>query len=55
MYRIVKKRVLNPTVTLMEVEALAALEAGEELCLPLLAGEEDGPWLLDWEEWRGAV
>ena len=40
-----------PTV----VEALAALEAGEELCLPLLAGEEDGPWLLDWEEWRGAV
>ena len=40
-----------PTV----VEALAALRAGEELCLPLLAGEEDGPWLLDWEEWRGAV
>ena len=31
------------------------LAAGEELCLPLLAGEEDGPWLLDWEEWRGAV
>ena len=37
------------------VEALAALRAGEELCLPLLAGEEDGPWLLDWEDWRGAV
>lgn len=37
-----------PTV----VEALAALERGEVLCLPLLA--EDGPTLIDWEEWRGA-
>lgn len=46
-----RRGVEAPTV----VEALAALEAGEELCLPLLAGEEDGPWLLDWEEWRGAV
>ena len=46
-----RRGVEAPTV----VEALAALRAGEELCLPLLAGEEDGPWLLDWEEWRGAV
>ncbi|MBD5134004.1 MAG: hypothetical protein HDT38_05990 [Clostridiales bacterium] len=35
------------------VEALAALERGEGLCLPLLAG--DGPSLIDWEEWRGAA
>ena len=40
-----------PTV----VEALAALYGGEGLCLPLLTGEEDGPVLLDWEEWRGAA
>lgn len=33
------------------VEALAALEEGETLTLPLLAGEE--PRLIDWEEWRG--
>lgn len=32
------------------VEALARLERGEELTLPLLAGE--GPALIDWEEWR---
>lgn len=38
-----------PTV----VDTLARLERGEELCLPLLAG--DGPYLIDWEEWRGAV
>lgn len=36
-----------PTV----VEALAALERGEVLTLPLLTG--DGPVLIDWEEWRG--
>ena len=35
-----------PTV----VEALAKLESGETLTLPLLAG--DGPALIDWEEWR---
>ena len=35
-----------PTV----VEALARLESGETLTLPLLAGE--GPALIDWEEWR---
>ncbi len=35
------------------VEALAKLEGGEELTLPLLAG--DGPDLIDWEEWRGAA
>ena len=40
-----------PTV----VEALAALYRGEELCLPLITGGEDGPWLLDWEEWRGTA
>ena len=34
------------------VSALAALERGEALCLPLLAGDE--PALIDWEEWRGA-
>ena len=33
------------------VEALAALEGGEGLTLPLLDGE--GPVLVDWEEWRG--
>lgn len=33
------------------VEALVALEGGEGLTLPLLAG--DGPILIDWEEWRG--
>ena len=33
------------------VEALAALERGEGLTLPLLDGE--GPVLIDWEEWRG--
>lgn len=31
-------------------EALAKLEGGEPLTLPLLAGE--GPTLIDWEEWR---
>ena len=40
-----------PTV----VEALAALYRGEELCLPLITGGEDGPWLLDGEEGRGAA
>lgn len=35
------------------VEALAKLEAGETLTLPLLAGA--GPVLIDWEEWRGAA
>ncbi len=35
------------------VEALAKLERGEELTLPLLAGEK--PDLIDWEEWRGAA
>jgi len=35
------------------VEALAKLEGGEELTLPLLAG--DRPDLIDWEEWRGAA
>lgn len=38
-----------PTV----VEALAKLEAGEVLSLPLLAG--DRPSLIDWEEWRSAA
>ena len=38
-----------PTV----VEALAKLERGEALTLPLLAG--DRPGLIDWEEWRGAA
>ncbi len=38
-----------PTV----VGALAALEGGEVLTLPLLAG--DRPTLIDWEEWRGAA
>jgi len=38
-----------PTV----VEALAKLEAGETLTLPLLAG--DRPTLIDWEEWRTAA
>ena len=38
-----------PTV----VEALARLEAGETLSLPLLTGEE--PVLIDWEEWRAAA
>ena len=33
-------------------EALAKLERGEGLTLPLLAG--DGPVLIDWEEWRTA-
>ena len=33
-------------------EALARLEGGETLTLPLLAG--DGPALIDWEEWRPA-
>lgn len=40
-----------PTV----VDGLAALWAGEELCLPLLTGAADGPILLDWAEWRGAA
>lgn len=40
-----------PTV----VDGLAALWSGEELCLPLLTGAEDGPILLDWEEWRGTA
>lgn len=38
-----------PTV----VEALAALEGGEMLTLPLLTG--GGPILIDWEEWRGTA
>ena len=38
-----------PTV----VEALARLEGGETLTLPLLAG--DRPALIDWEEWRDAA
>ena len=38
-----------PTV----VEALAKLERGEVLILPLLDGEK--PSLIDWEEWRGAA
>lgn len=38
-----------PTV----VEALASLERGEALSLPLLAGER--PFLIDWEEWRDAA
>ena len=38
-----------PTV----VKALAALERGEVLTLPLLTG--DGPVLIDWEEWRGSA
>lgn len=46
-----RRGVEAPTV----VEALAALYQGEELCLPLITGGEDGPWLLDWEEWRGAA
>lgn len=33
-------------------EALAKLEGGETLTLPLLAG--NGPALIDWEEWRTA-
>lgn len=33
-------------------EALARLEGGETLTLPLLAG--GGPALIDWEEWRSA-
>ena len=33
-------------------EALARLEGGETLTLPLLAG--DGPTPIDWEEWRFA-
>ena len=37
-----------PTV----VEALAALYGGDGLCLPLLTGGQDGPELVDWEEWR---
>ena len=39
----------GPTV----VEALAALYERKELCLPLLAAEEDGLTLIDWMEWRG--
>ncbi len=35
------------------VEALAKLEGGETLSLPLLAGEK--PALIDWEEWRSAA
>jgi len=35
---------------LCDQEALARLESGETLTLPLLAGE--GPALIDWEEWR---
>ena len=38
-----------PTV----VEALAKLEGGETLSLPLLAGEK--PAVIDWEEWRSAA
>ena len=35
------------------VEALARLESGEILTLPLLVGS--GPFLVDWEEWRSAA
>ena len=42
-----RRGVEAPTV----VQALAALERGGGLSLPLLAGREDGPVLLDWEEW----
>ena len=38
----------GPTV----VEALAALYAGDGLCLPLLTAGEDGLTLVDWVEWR---
>ncbi len=38
-----------PTV----VQALAALEGGGTLALPLLTGER--PALIDWEEWRSAA
>ena len=38
-----------PTV----VEALARLEGGGTLTLPLLAGDQ--PALIDWEEWRAAA
>lgn len=44
---ITRRGIEAPTV----VEALAALEGGEVLTLPLLDGE--GPVLIDWEEWRG--
>lgn len=40
-----------PTV----VEALAALYAGDGLCLPLLMGDGEGLMLLDWQEWRGTA
>lgn len=46
---LLKRRGIDaPTV----VQALAGLERGETLSLPLLAGRADGPVLLDWEEWR---
>ena len=41
-----RRGIQAPTV----VQALAALEDGT-LTLPLLAGAEDGPALLDWEDW----
>ncbi len=41
-----RQEIEAPTV----VEALAKLERGEVLSLPLLAGEK--PSLIDWEEWR---
>ena len=43
---LVRQGTQAPTV----VEALAKLEGGEALTLPLLAGEK--PDLIDWEEWR---
>lgn len=46
---IVRQGVEAPTAA----RALAALERGEELTLPLLTGE--GPELIDWEEWRGGA
>ena len=44
-----RQEIEAPTV----VEALAKLERGEALSLPLLAGER--PSLIDWEEWRSAA
>ena len=44
---LVRRGIEAPTAA----EALAALEYGEVLTLPLLTG--DGPVLIDWEEWRG--
>ena len=44
-----RQEIEAPTV----VEALAKLERGEALSLPLLAGA--GPSLIDWEEWRSGA